>query len=252
MAEKAEICTMADLILNLGLGSTLGDADAALLETTKRQVEDRIRRFVRWDITTATYTNFLPAISSTPAGGGGGLNKLNNSTAYWSGGDSAGQILQLPAMYVTSITSVNEDRSARGGQGASDFGASTLLTSGTDYYLDMDDETFCKTGHIVKVSGAWSRIQRTIKVVYVAGFTAAQLDEEYRDIKQACILETRKWYKRAKSGQGADGSGVGEVKSESIGGEYTVTYNTSETEKMGSLSGQAVDMLNDYRRWSFA
>lgn len=252
MSENSEICTMAELILNLGLGATLGNADAVLLELTKRQVEDRIRRFCRWHITQKQHVEFLPKSTTLGENNVSMLEKTSSNRAAWTTyGLQGGDILQLGQIYVSSISRLYEDTGAAGGQGSGDFPSGTLLTSGTDYYLDQDcSGEFSRTGFVYRTNGrSWSRKARTIKVVYTSGFTPTQLDEEYRDIKLACIAETRKWYKRAKSGQGADGTGVGEIKSEAIGGEYTVTYNTSESEKMGSLSGQTVDLLKPYRNY---
>ena len=250
MAERAEIVGMGELILNLGLGDSLSNADAALLEMIKRQVEDRIRKYCRWGITQKTYTQYLPSTTDSAAYTGREYVEISGDQAYFSRDYNGGDILQLPNLYVSSITSLYEDRSAKGGQGATDFAEATLLESGVDYWLDKDDGDFSIGGHVVKEAGSWSRKQRTIKITYVSGFTATQLDEEYRDIKQACILETRKWYKRAKSGHGNGNAGAGEIKQESIGGEYTVQYVTSEDEKMGSLSGQSTDLLKPYRRMS--
>ena len=251
MAELPEICTMGELIATLGVATTLGDADAVLLEMTKRQVENRIRKHCRWGITQATYTQFLPSSDSLGGVGGNRLEKLSSTrAAITSWGDAAGDILQLPQIYVSSITSINEDTGAAAGQGGSDFPAATLLTSGTDYYLDMDDASWAISGQVIRSNGvSWSRKARTIKAVYVAGFTATQLDEEYQDVKLACISETITWFKKAKSRQGADGSGLGEIKSESIGQEYSVTYADNSGAKL-SLSQQTTDLLRPYRNWS--
>ncbi len=227
MAENAEIAMMSELILVLGLGSTLTDADAALLEMTKRQVEDRIRRHCRWQITEKQHVEYLPRVSSIGVGDEFMLEKLSSNRAAWSHhGGSGGDELQLPHIFVSSIARLFQDTGAAAGQGSGDFGSGTLLTSGTDYYLDRDASgEFCRSGIVFRSRGvSWSRKARTIKVVYTAGFTPTQLDEEYRDVKDACIEETVRQFKRAKSRQGNDGGGVGEVKSEMIGGEYSVTY----------------------------
>ena len=143
-----------------------------------------------------------------------------------------GDVLQLSQMWLRSITSIYEDLGAYGGQKAGDFGSSALLTSGTHYFVnfdrDMSDpelngtQSLAIAGQVVRVGTCWSHIPRTIKVTYVAGLTASELDGAWSDIKDVVVYETSNQFglKKSLGGAGADIL----VKSESIGGEYRVTY----------------------------
>lgn len=243
-----EICDLAEVIQELGLGSSLTNPDRALLESKKNRVENLLRKTLRFNISqpTTDYVHFLPEraitadegvefVETTPSG-----KALFGTTRTW------GDVLQLPQTYVRSITEIREDTDAYGGQGSSAFPSDSVLTEGDDYWLDVDESGLSKTGHVLRTAGiGWSGIPRSIRVSYMAGLTAAELDGEYSDIKEAIINETIARFKMAKSRKGADASGVGPIKSESIGGQYSVSYDTSRIGE-ASLSNDTLDALSHY------
>src|SRR5690606_6904105 len=129
--------------------------------------EDSLKDYVGYSIEQATYTHFLPSgdlFSSDPKE----VDVVNDRVAVSGWSDT--RILQLPELPVRSITSIYEDAAAEFGQGPGDFNASTLLTSGVDYALELDQTGICRTGHVRRVGSVWPAKAGTVKVTYVAGY----------------------------------------------------------------------------------
>jgi hypothetical protein len=189
---------VANADIHTELGGTLGVADLALLDSIRGRTERSVRNYVRWAITEATYTHYLPAYGV------------------------AGPRLQLPQPFVSAVTSVHEDTQSRGGQQAGDFGAGTELTAGTDFWIDYDESNYSREGILFRNSGYWSSFPRSIKVVYTSGFNAAALADEFLFIQQAVINETIDRFHYRKERQGASGVS-GTVKSEKLK-DYSISY----------------------------
>jgi len=191
-----DIVATADIETELG-GTLVGD-DVTLLNSIRTRTERSIRNYVRWAITEATYTHYLPSYGV------------------------AGPRLQLPQPFVTSVTSVHEDTQSRGGQQAGDFGAGTELTIGTDFWLDYDESNYSREGVLFRNAGYWTSFPRAIKVVYTSGFDAAALADEFLFVQQAVINETISRFHYRKERQGASGVS-GTVKSEKLK-DYSISY----------------------------
>lgn len=192
---------VSDAEVQLEIGESLTGDDLSRMQGIKNRVEALVRKYCRWSITTATYTHFLPGIAPT------------------------GYQLLLPEPYVTSVTSVYEDWNATGGQGASDFSSDTLLTAGTDYYLDYDSSAMSKTGILIRKYREWPPYTRTVKVTYVSGLDATALANEYVYVKEAILREVIDRYQYSKERSGNVGS-VGPVEMERLK-DYTVKYGSS-------------------------
>jgi DNA-binding transcriptional ArsR family regulator len=248
-----EICDLSEVVQSLGLGSTLTDADSALLTTTKIRIEAEVRRFVGHNIVqpATPYVEYLPArpgnIQSVEMYEVVGNQLISHvSTQY-------GDVLQLPQMWLRSITSIYEDRGAYGGQKAGDFAAGTLLTQGTHYWVNYDKDasdpelngtqSLAVAGQVIRVGASWSRVPRTIKVTYVAGLTASELDGAWSDIKSVIVYETIVRFKTKKAMFGADSDWL--IKSERIGGEYAVTYEDRDTLSI-DLSDESKEKLESF------
>lgn len=251
MATYPEICPIEEIIAYLGLGATLSDADQGLLTMLKGHVEDAARRYVRHGITqpTTSYVEYHPR--SDRAAFGEEILSLSGTTVTLNRQSDNGHVIVLGNGFVRSITTVYEDFDAYFGQDASDFAAATLLTSGSDYYLLTENTVggtaLSKSGMLIRRSGNWPNRAGTVKVTYVAGFTAAELDDQFRDIKLAIMEEVVNTFKIAKSRAGVDPGG-GPVESFSIGGQVSISYDTSSTmTSQFGLSKMALARLRPYR-----
>lgn len=132
-------------------------------------------------------------------------------TEYYNG--SGTHLLILRQRPVTSVTSVHVDATGYAGDGTNAFASDTLQTVGVDYILRKERGTQGDSGMLVRLRGfmgqsaaslfgegvlgwtqrtdgklagnlppAWPRGDGNIKVVYVAGYTAANMPA---DLKQA-------------------------------------------------------------------
>ena len=133
---------------------------------------------------------------------------------------------------------VYEDAGAYMGQKAGSFGASTLLTLGTHYVLDLDTAGGAMSGHLLRLGGSWTQLEGSIKVTYTAGFTSTELsgamtgaDDYYNavDVYQAVLMAAEKNYNELKKQQPGILSGVGgPITYEKIEGyEYAIDKNQS-------------------------
>ncbi len=221
---QPEIVDIADIVTMLGVGSTITEANRALITMLKSFVENDVRSYLRTDLTQATYTHYLPnrkvIVESEP------MLWVENKRVTNRWATAEGDVLQLPQLFARSITSIYEDCNAKGNQQAGDFPVASLLTAGTDYFLDIDESGLARASQVRRIGTLWSRYPRTIKVTYVAGFTAAEIDATYSDIRELVVNETVSKFKLAKSRLGTGSGGGFPIKSEKIGTEYAVSYDT--------------------------
>lgn len=132
-----------------------------------------------------------------------------------------------------------EDVGGYMGQKAGSFAASTELTLGTDFVVDLDTAGGSMSGHLLRMSGSWPTTVGSVKVTYKAGFNSTELngamdggvDDYYnaQDVQQAVLMAALKNYNELKQQQPGMLSGVGGPLSyEKIEGyEYAVDKSIS-------------------------
>jgi hypothetical protein len=145
--------------------------------------------------------------------------------------------LLCPELPVRSITTVHEDTAAYFGQGSGDFPASSLLTAGTDYCLRATTSGISKSGIIERLGSRWPARAGTVQVVYVAGYTAAELAPG--GIGSIFSMAVAQQVQSLYTESGAE---TGTVKSESIG-DWSATY---AVEQAGSLRRQVKKLLGPH------
>ena len=256
---QPEIVDVGEIIAELGIGSTVPNADRALLTSLKGRVENLCRRQVKHGITQPAspyYVEYHPRANGYVSGDGC-MYELSGGMVVQSNSGATG-LIQLDNPFVRSISEVREDFSAHFGQ-AGDFPSSSILAADV-YALEVDTQlrdgtALSKSGILRRRTGNWASRAGTVKVTYIAGFTAAELDDEFSDIKDAVIQEVVTRFKLAKSRSGATGAGVYPLKSESIGGQYSYTQDTSVAIGLSSATSNQLmkttqDVLAPYVRWS--
>lgn len=123
-------------------------------------------------------------------------------TRYYEG-EPDGKTVELGFIPITSITSVHDDPDRV-------YGSSTLVSSG-DYDLEGDTGIIRLT--TTGTHGSFSQQVRSIKVVFVAGYTATTAPEH---IKQAVAMMARHlWRLRKEQGSASLGK-KGELRDETI------------------------------------
>jgi len=239
-----------EIVIFLGFQVTLTDADKGLLTMLKTHVENSARRYVRHNITQPAndYVEIHPRTDRTRVGAE--IVELSGDVVSLQRSSIGGDVIQLDQIFVRSITEVREDFDGHFGSEASDFPAGSVLTEGTDYYMRVEEiinsTDLNKTGHLLRRSGTWPSRAGTVKVTYNAGFTAAELDGEYSDIKLLIIEEVAMRFKKAKIMQGTD-PGFGPLRSFSIGGEVSYAFDTASDATKTGQSG----MLRETERRLF-
>lgn len=239
-----------DIVPFFGVGCCDNPDLARLLAMCQRWTEAQARKFVGHGIAQATYTEYQRKNNIGYVPNTDEVNVIGDKVYLGHSNSLMGEYLQLDNAYVRSITSIYEDLAAFFGQGSSDFAAGTLLTAGTDYYLELDKSGLSKSGRVLRVYRNWSSRPGTIKVTYVAGLTSAELDDEYSFVKEALLSDMLLKFQYIRSQQGASVTGAGPIKRESIGGgeyqvEYAVTSGSTPTQQ---LSMPAQQMLSPIKR----
>lgn len=122
--------------------------------------------------------------------------------------------LSVTPVWVTGLE-VREDTNANAGQASGAFPDGSVLTAGTDYWADVDDpvNNLSNSGILFRL-GSWPVEERSVKVTYYGGETAARLIAEAANLKYAAMLTVIKAYKLLSSLQG---SATGTPASESFG-----------------------------------
>ncbi len=193
------LCTLAEVKLPLGIAVSTYDS---LLQMCLDTADQSIRDYCKKNFEQTSYTH------------------------YYDG--HALQDLTLRQRPVISVTSVYLDQKGGYGQGPGAFGASTLLSPGSDYLLVIDDKTgnYSQSGILRRtnlgsssslpltwsgtLSGGsntafWPRGSGNIKVVYVAGYATVPAP-----VKHACaFLAGRLYLGAGKQGQLASSESLG-------------------------------------------
>jgi len=252
----AAIIDISEALLKLGLSSTVTDEERAIVNTAIVSATGAIRRYLRYDPTTGTRTEFYPQYDSS----------VNSRDLAWeiSGGravmstsqNASRRELQLRGLPIRSVTSVYETEDARAGTASGAFGAEDLLTVGDDYWpaydgVDSSGVSFSRSGILHSLSG-WATTPGSIKVVYVSGYSNAELRGQDASLDASPIWEAtmdevvrrvlKDFEVRKKSGQ--VGWTAGQIQSENLG-DYSYTLGgTSGSGSAGDRrTGGVYDLL---------
>lgn len=220
------IARTAEILIYLGKAATISEADLALLDMLHPLVEQSIFDYLGMDCEYAQQTEFLPAVGQSPADVSLDDYDLINGKVVAESRYSNSDRLQLKHTPVWSTgLQVWEDTIAYAGQASGAFASASLLTKGTDYYLDLEeDRGYSESGTLIRCSGTWHSEPRSTKVTYYGGWTSAQFDGDAKSLKFATIEAVAANFWTAKSL--AKSGGVGAVTSETIG-KYSATYDAA-------------------------
>ncbi len=235
MANVTQIADIAACLQYIGKTVALGDADYELARALHPLVESAVRRFVGTGIVQTTYTHFLP-----PA----------DAYYYHSDAGPGSHILRLPEWPLRSITSIHEDTAAKFGQASGAFGSSSELTAGTDFFIPYNQSGIQPMGHVVR-EGIWPREPGSVKIVYSAGWSKAELEGTITDptldassIRLAVLKAFAENFGEAKRRKG----GAVGVKSESLDG-WSITYDTESSGGTINLPDEVKMLLQPFRRF---
>lgn len=223
------IATRAEILIALGLSGNISDPDLALLDMCHRASDAAVRGYLQQELGYQQHEELLPvgqpvaaldAIQEPYLRGDGTIKFVGRTGS----GSNAIVLHHLPVFQVGLV--VWEDVGANAGQADDAF--TTPLTLGDDYWLDVSDPIngLSTTGILYRM-GYWPTEPRSVKVRYFAGASAAKLNNQWADIKQAAIIAATEEFQSMKRRQGLKGV----KQSESIG-QYSYSLGMS-----GAVSG---------------
>ena len=243
------IADISEVLLQMGLAASVTETERAIAQEAIRVATAAVKRFLRYDPVQATHTEFYPQ-NDFRVGARVGVWEADENTAYYR--ELSGFVtneLQVKHLPIRSITSLKVDYDGRSATRAGSFGSGTIQTEGSDFWCnyDMEDSSgnkVCKDG-IIRSHGRWPDVAGSVKIVYVAGYSDAELHGQDSVIDASAILEAvideavrrvLKVYSRQK--RRASGF-AGPFSSESLGA-YSYSQDTSIT---GRLIGGGMDIL---------
>lgn len=242
------------VLLELGLSSSPTDEERAVVQQAVVKAEGAVIRFLGYDPLQRSRTEYYPMQDFDPA----------NDSVIWEASDTEAymrrlsrastdqlQLRHIPVRASVALD-VRVEYDGRFGTKAGSFAASTAKIEGTDWWaqydvLDSDGNKVCNDG-ILRSIGRWPTEPGSIRVVYTAGYTNAELEgqdnlidaspimdavveEALRRAKKVLVL----WKKNSRTGHNA-----GIVTSESLG-EYSYSLSTSAVDKMLSAGGLSLE-----------
>jgi hypothetical protein len=231
-----QIASQAEIVAYLGMPSTITEPQLGLLTMLHTLAEKAVVNFLQYDPTYQQHVQLLPPLGSREA-------DVNLSDFDYTGGGRVTpgrgrrgqnrlQLKHLP-VWATDIE-VREDTAANGGAASDAFPVGSVLTYGTDYWLDggeyvedvdssSDEQIILSRTGILHRAGVWPSVPRCLKVTYYAGWRDEHFtDGPASDLKMAVILKAAKSFRDSLTKQKTQG---GAIQSESIG-LYSVTYGS--------------------------
>lgn len=190
-----------------------------------------------------TYTEFYPRALVDQSGRQPGselLDVVGDTAVFMS--DSSNRLLQLDNLPVRSITSIWENPVGHFGDGA--FDATHLLAAGTNYSLVREAAGISRSGLVQRLDGAWSAAPGSIKIIYVAGFSADELASDlYATFKGALIITLADLFDRFKLSEGD--MPARQVTSMTLGGGTQMTFVQNRM-RGEPVPDEAADMLDPW------
>ncbi len=242
------ICEEQEILAFLDLATTASDHDRTMVAVLQPAVEQLVKEFLGYSVEQAAHTLFLPLTDSQIEVGplseiatGIPDYEVSGGVAYPQGvsGPKESMDLWSPEVPIRSVASLYSDSGAYAGSGDSDFAAGSLLTEGTNFWVDWDKSGICRSGRIVRIGSAWPRRKGTVQVTLTAGYTAVELTTGIASGIKLAVLNAVRDEFRAEGG--------GDVQSMRLG-DYAVTMQ--ERHGTEGLSRKVKRQLRSYVRYS--
>ena len=250
------------VLLELGLSSSPTDEERAVVQQAVTKAEGAVRKFLGYDPSSQSRTEYYPQQDFDPLNSSG-IWEVSDTEAYLRRLSSASvdelQLRHIPVRAYPDID-LRIEYDGRFGTKVGSFAAATAKVEGTDYWpqydsVDSSNYKVCNDG-IIRSMGRWPTEPGSIRVVYTAGYTTAELEgqdllidaspimdavieEALRRVKKVMSL----WKKNSRTGHLA-----GTITNESLG-EYSYSISGSVMDKLlagGSLSSESRDKLQPF------
>lgn len=242
------------VLLELGLSSSPTEEERAIVQQAMVKAEGAVMKFLGYDPLQRARTEYYPQTNFDP---------LNNS-GVWEATDTEAYLrrissaltdeLQLRHIPLRSSTAIRiyVDYDGRFGTRSGAFAAESEKTEGVDFWpqydgIDSDGNKICNDG-IVRSIGSWPTEPGSIKAVYTAGYSNAELEGQdalidASPIMDAIVEESLRrakkvltlWKKNSRTGHNA-----GTITSEGLG-EYNYSISGAVMDKLLSAGGLTLE-----------
>lgn len=259
---SGRIADISEVLLHLGLSSSVTEEERAITQEAIRYAEGAVRKHLRYDPVQASRTEFYPSMDFSLQSRAA-VWEVTDTEAYLRRlNDSAVDELQLQHLPIRSITSVHVDYDGRAGAKSGAF-PNPAQTEGTDFWpnydkLDDDGNKMCHDG-VLRSEGRWPNVPGSVKVVYTAGYSDAELHGNKTIVDASPILEAvideavrrvqRIYSKMKKARTGF----TGPFSSESLG-DYSYSVDTALLQRMVGgldLMPETVEKLSEFVNWGW-
>ena len=255
------IVDMSAVLLELGLGETVTDVERALAQACLKKAETAVKKHLRYDPAQATRTEFYPTLDYSREGRHG-IWEVTDTVAYQRYlSEASSDELQVKHLPIRSVTDLRVDYDGRFGKQSGAFAAATAWTEGTDFWpnyesQDSDGNTVCTDG-IIQSQGRWPIVPGSVKIVYVAGYTHAELHGDDTTIDASSIHEaivdeaTRRFLKIKQRSKKRLAGFAGPLASESLG-DYSYSAHTGLLDSIirgGDVSTETAWKLEEFVNW---
>lgn len=183
--ESGRILLLTTLLTHLGIGETATELETTIARSSLVRAEGAVIRALRYDPVMKVRTEFYP--NQAQYFQYEGVWEANQSQAYLrTVNTGASDELQVCGLPVREADTNDEnqidlriDYDGRSGTRSGSFGDATIKVEGTDFHpnydlIDSGGRKVCRDG-IIRSLGLWPQTPGSVKITYVAGYTADEL-----------------------------------------------------------------------------
>ena len=258
----SSIVDISEVLLELGLSASVTEEERAIASVALTHAEGAVKRHLKYDPSQRTRTEYYPQQDFENIGVPS-MWEVEGSQAYLRrrSGSSSGE-LQVRHIPIRSITTLAIDYDGRSGTRSGSFGVDTEKVEGSDFWPNYDGvdgggNSICRDG-IIRISGAWPVSPGSVKIVYVAGYTDAELHGQGGLVDASPIVgviiseaarRVRSTYLQAKT---TTGFTPGPVVSEKLGDYSYRTGGVMADRLFGGLWNllpESIELLESYVHW---
>lgn len=231
------ITTSQDIMTWFGLS-----AMDALATAVQQLAEQHVKDHLGWqEIEQQTWIEYLPLEEGQPCVNDPPYVVDGAHVQAVPGAYFQPNVIQLRNVPVRSITNFWEDPTGYFGQSVGAF-AAPALTSGADFYLKTEQDGLSWSGQVVRRTFGAAAAPGSMKIEYVAGFTAAELAGRWSVFKTAIQATAADLYLRGKAVAIGHFSNIA---AETDGGGVSVSYYKNRLAGC-PVPDEAADMLEPY------
>lgn len=251
------ICSRAEILVYLRKADTaVSGADDALIDLLHPLVESTIQNYLQRELNFSPHVEYLPVGMPNPEQDFPleQYQKQNDVFSPVSGTGLSAIVLSHKPVALAGLR-VWEDTSGYAGQGTNAFNDDTELTIGSDFYLDVADNSDYSTSGILYRIGAWPSEPRCVKVSYYGGYSASQLvGIAAGAIKLATLQQIAFEFSSTKRMNPSVGTGGAFIR-EKIG-KYEYELSDTVAEYVMGITGRDLlprvkDLLQRYRTYKY-